>query len=1032
MSGRGKQCVLGVIAARKKTSSDAMHQILDRLRAYGDFEVLVWGEEVVQNEEIEVEEWPLCDCLIAFTSKGFPLTRVKEYVQLRKPFCINDVFTQDIFNNRRMTYEVLEKYGIRSFRRLYADRRGGNKVDVKETDDYIEIDGHRMKKPIVEKPFDGNDHNIYIYYSQSQGGGCRKLFRKVKNKSSDFFPNVNRIRRDGSYCYEEFIVGAKDLKVYTIGPDYAHGEVRKSPARDGIVARNPDGKELRLLTLLTSEERDIARRITRIFRQNVCGFDVIRYNGRPYVIDVNGWSFVKGNMRYYDKCARTVRKLCLGSIRGQRTMSISRPILPSENSLSRAFRDGDNNHILLSLVTVFRHGDRTPKRKIKLKIKQAEILRLFKSSSSKQQIKLRKRKQLKPVAVALEKLISRLCKSHSAKDRALVAHLRVVQRVVHHENKGLKIQLKPKRVIEGRVVECQLACKWGGELTWMGVEQARFYANVFWAEMLRCPTTGTDLYQEATIFSRYKEKRREFLRGLQVYAANESRVKASAKAFIRATLHVEDVPPDTLHSDDRVQEFLDDVTQASSLIDGAKRDVRILVTADDILIQCDPKYTASRADPEPVTLASPRGSPPKFNRKKSKSNETGYDCADSKDHKPKKGPKKGLKNLVTPTLQRVLSGMKSGLGGRPRRGGSGGTGSGADVTDRHGLTEWAMRCLRWLRIPRRSLEELRKMIKGLLKQIQKHVDEARFRARTRNFGTTTFSTEQAPGNPVSQETPGEQDAKSFGMPTSQADSKAEAATETKGKSGERASDNASTSANGPTGYEDFDNEDRETPLYHNETLEELQDRWSTILEEYYDTKNDSFNTTKIPDIYDNIKYDSLHNRGVLKNLRPIYLAAKNVANFVIPSEYGVFKEQKLRIGRAVVQPLLEHIMRNLRRGTESDPTHRATLYFSSESHLHSLRNAILVSDLVKNKTMEKALEAMEINYMAHAVFRLFLDPTRKYDDPFRYYVDVQFAPGAALDPFVFMGEDHLLPVSRPIPIGRVPLSKFQDFVARQN
>jgi len=57
-----------------------------------------------------------------------------------------------------------------------------------------------------------------------------------------------------------------DIKVYTVGPDYAHAEARKCPSLDGIVQRDENGKEVRYPVNLTQQEKDIARKIAIGFK----------------------------------------------------------------------------------------------------------------------------------------------------------------------------------------------------------------------------------------------------------------------------------------------------------------------------------------------------------------------------------------------------------------------------------------------------------------------------------------------------------------------------------------------------------------------------------------------------------------------------------------------------------------------------------------------------------------------------------------------------------------------------------------------
>ena len=350
------------------------------------------------------------------TPQGFPLEKSIQYAELRKPLVINNLESQFFIMDRREVYRILSEEGIDLPRYAILNRDKDEEEQFEEQDDHVVVNGVIFNKPFVEKPVDAEDHNIIIYYPASAGGGSQRLFRKIGSRSSVYSPESN-VRREGSYIYEDFMAtDGTDVKVYTVGPDYAHAEARKSPALDGKVERNSEGKEVRYPVILSNKEKLIARKVCLAFNQTVCGFDLLRANGRSCVCDVNGFSFVKNSHKYYDDCSNILGNMVLRELAP--TLHIpwiqpfqldDPPIVPTTVGKMMELR---------CVVAVVRHGDRTPKQKMKLEVKHPMFFDLFKRMNgfSVGHIKLKKPKHLQEVLDIARFLIAEIEKGGSSNE----------------------------------------------------------------------------------------------------------------------------------------------------------------------------------------------------------------------------------------------------------------------------------------------------------------------------------------------------------------------------------------------------------------------------------------------------------------------------------------------------------------------------------------------------------------------------------------------------------------------------------------
>ncbi|XP_078804558.1 inositol hexakisphosphate and diphosphoinositol-pentakisphosphate kinase 2 isoform X18 [Oryzias latipes] len=541
------QIVVGICSMMKKSKSKPMTQILERLCKFEYIDVVIFSEEVILEEP--VEKWPHCDCLISFHSRGFPLDKAVEYAKLRNPLLINDLNMQYFIQDRREVYRILKEEFIELPRYAVLNRDHPEECNLVEGEDHVEVNGEVFPKPFVEKPVCAEDHNVYIYYPTSAGGGSQRLFRKIGSRSSVYSPESS-VRQTGSYIYEEFMpTDGTDVKVYTVGPDYAHAEARKSPALDGKVERDSEGKEIRYPVMLTAFEKLVARKVCLAFKQTVCGFDLLRANGHSFVCDVNGFSFVKSSMKYYDDCAKILGNMIMRELAPKYSIPWSIPIededIPIVPTTSGTMME------LRCVIAIIRHGDRTPKQKMKMEVRHHLFFELFDKYGGYKtgKLKLKKPKQLQEVLDIARQLLVELgqhtdCEIEEKKSK-LEQLKTVLEMYGHFSGINRKVQLtymrkgKPKTSSEEE--DCKkdgpsllLILKWGGELTPAGRVQAEELGRAF-----RCMYPGGQGDFAGFPGCGLLRLHSTYRHDLKIYASDEGRVQMTAAAFAKGLLALE-------------------------------------------------------------------------------------------------------------------------------------------------------------------------------------------------------------------------------------------------------------------------------------------------------------------------------------------------------------------------------------------------------------------------------------------------------------------------------------------------------------
>ena len=205
---------------------------------------------------------------------------------------------------------------------------------------------------------------------------------------------------------------------------------------------------------------------------------------------------------------------------------------------------------LRCVIAIVRHGDRTPKQKLKINISEPLILDYFhkhcEDGKCTKDLKIKAKAPLLEFVATVKTILASYDQDEkdgkhiNKKLYNQLRHMRDVLERFKLQGLNRKLQLKPKSFIEDpesgekkSVKEVQLILKWGGNLTKLGENQAIRLGRQFRQSMYPDAPGGGILRLHST-----------FRHDLKIKTSDEGRVMKTAAAFSKGLLELDgDLPP---------------------------------------------------------------------------------------------------------------------------------------------------------------------------------------------------------------------------------------------------------------------------------------------------------------------------------------------------------------------------------------------------------------------------------------------------------------------------------------------------------